>query len=119
MPMHYIPSSIFTVGCENDSTVFPFFDIANAEISLAAVFYKPPLPTLFGRVGCPVNAKVSNGRIRDNSNLQMHGFFRVGFNVNIAVSAECLSHKAIIACYLAFVNYNLLRVHGAQGKHKQ
>lgn len=115
MPKHDIPSGIITVGGEMNGTVFPFFDITDAEVSLAAVFYKTPFPTLLRSVCGFVNTKVCYGRIGYYSNLQMHWFFRVGFNVNIAVCAECLFHKAIVASYLAFVNDNILCFQGAQG----
>lgn len=69
MPMHNIPPGIFSIGCENDSAIFPFFDITDAEISLASVVDKPPFTALFRSVGGFVNTEVCDGGIRDNSNL--------------------------------------------------
>ena len=114
MPIHDIPSGIFSIGCENNRAIFPFFDITDAEIGLAAVVDKPPFTTLFRSVGGLVNAEVCNGRIGDNLDLQLHWFLRVGFNVNIAVCAEGLFHKAIIARHLAFVNDYILRIYCVQ-----
>ena len=69
MPIHDIPSSIFAIGCENNGAIFPFFDITDAEISLAAVVDKPPFTALFWSVGGFVNTEVCNGGIGDNPNL--------------------------------------------------
>lgn len=119
MPKHYIPSGIIAVGSKMNGAVFMLFDITNAEISLATVFHKPPLATLFWGVGGFENAKVRNGRIGYNPDLQFNRLFRVGFNINIAVGAECSSHKAIVASNFTFVYNHILCKRSAQSKTKQ
>lgn len=119
MPKHYIPSGIIAVGGKVNGTVFMLFDITNAEISLAAVFHKPPFATLFWSIGGFENAKVRNGGVGYNPDLQFNRLFRVGFNIDIAVGTECSSHKAIVTSYYAFVNNNILCKRYANGKPQQ